>query len=107
MNISTEKIWLLCMFILWTLLSSDILKANYLVSLIFFVCVYYDIYAQFDIGFKIILLSANTGGLLGLFLGFSFLSFVEIMYFMSLRLICAYYRHCPKPNNNNVYPFSQ
>ncbi|EFA08873.2 Pickpocket protein 28-like Protein [Tribolium castaneum] len=31
---------------------------------------------------------ANCGGLLGLFTGFSFLSIVEIVYFLSLRLIC-------------------
>ncbi|XP_063360609.1 pickpocket protein 28-like, partial [Cydia amplana] len=32
---------------------------------------------------------ANCGGLLGLFLGFSFLSFVEIFYFCTLRLWCT------------------
>ncbi|KAJ8733085.1 hypothetical protein PYW08_001383 [Mythimna loreyi] len=32
---------------------------------------------------------ANCGGLLGLFLGFSFLSLVEIFYFLSLRLCCT------------------
>ncbi|PZC74771.1 hypothetical protein B5X24_HaOG207277 [Helicoverpa armigera] len=32
---------------------------------------------------------ANCGGLLGLFLGFSFLSLVEIIYFLSLRLCCT------------------
>ncbi|XP_048479070.1 pickpocket protein 28-like [Plutella xylostella] len=31
---------------------------------------------------------ANCGGLLGLFLGFSFLSIVEIVYFTTLRLFC-------------------
>lgn len=31
---------------------------------------------------------ANCGGILGLFTGFSFLSIVEIIYFLSLRLIC-------------------
>ncbi|KAF5270642.1 hypothetical protein FQA39_LY01380 [Lamprigera yunnana] len=31
---------------------------------------------------------ANCGGLLGLFMGFSFLSFIEILYFLSLRLMC-------------------
>ncbi|XP_048479066.1 pickpocket protein 28-like [Plutella xylostella] len=31
---------------------------------------------------------ANCGGLLGLFLGFSFLSLVEIVYFTTLRLFC-------------------
>ncbi|KAJ8727774.1 hypothetical protein PYW07_001893 [Mythimna separata] len=32
---------------------------------------------------------ANCGGLLGLFLGFSFLSLVEVFYFLSLRLCCT------------------
>ncbi|KAF4525076.1 hypothetical protein B566_EDAN001990 [Ephemera danica] len=31
----------------------------------------------------------STGGLLGLFLGFSILSAVEVIYFLSLRLICS------------------
>ncbi|XP_025415309.1 pickpocket protein 28 [Sipha flava] len=32
---------------------------------------------------------SNTGGLLGLFMGFSFLSAIEVIYFISLRLWCA------------------
>ncbi|KAJ8923405.1 hypothetical protein NQ315_001963 [Exocentrus adspersus] len=39
---------------------------------------------------------ANCGGILGLFTGFSFLSIVEIVYFLSLRLMCnvkMYGRH--------------
>ncbi|KAJ8937721.1 hypothetical protein NQ314_011741 [Rhamnusium bicolor] len=39
---------------------------------------------------------ANCGGILGLFTGFSFLSIVEIVYFVSLRLMCnvkMYGRH--------------
>lgn len=31
---------------------------------------------------------ANVGGLLGLFIGFSLLSMVELIYFFSLRIIC-------------------
>lgn len=31
---------------------------------------------------------ANCGGLLGLFMGFSFLSSVEIIYFLTVRLWC-------------------
>ncbi|XP_050294515.1 pickpocket protein 28-like isoform X2 [Anthonomus grandis grandis] len=31
---------------------------------------------------------ANCGGILGLFTGFSFLSIVEVLYFLSLKLIC-------------------
>lgn len=33
-------------------------------------------------------LKANTGGLLGLFMGFSVVSSVEILYFISIRLYC-------------------
>ncbi|KAB0792999.1 hypothetical protein PPYR_12619 [Photinus pyralis] len=39
---------------------------------------------------------ANCGGLLGLFMGFSLLSIIEIFYFLSLRLVCnlrKYGRH--------------
>ncbi|KAI8439387.1 hypothetical protein MSG28_013193 [Choristoneura fumiferana] len=35
---------------------------------------------------------ANCGGLLGLFMGFSFLSVVEIIYFLTLRLWCALWK---------------
>ncbi|KAJ8951539.1 hypothetical protein NQ318_020412 [Aromia moschata] len=31
---------------------------------------------------------ANCGGILGLFIGFSFLSIVEVFYFLTLRLVC-------------------
>jgi amiloride-sensitive sodium channel len=34
-------------------------------------------------------LVASTGGLLGLFIGFSFLSAVEILYFATVRLWCG------------------
>lgn len=36
---------------------------------------------------------ANCGGILGLFTGFSFLSIVEIIYFMTLRVICNIRRY--------------
>lgn len=35
------------------------------------------------------LLIANTGGLLGLFMGFSVVSIIEILYFLTIRPICA------------------
>ncbi|XP_063829494.1 pickpocket protein 28-like [Ostrinia nubilalis] len=35
---------------------------------------------------------ANCGGLLGLFMGFSILSVVEILYFFTLRILCAIWR---------------
>ncbi|CAO1385548.1 unnamed protein product [Diamesa serratosioi] len=36
---------------------------------------------------------SNTGGLLGLFMGFSVISLIEIIYFLSLRPFCAKKRH--------------
>lgn len=41
---------------------------------------------------KIILFAANTGGLLGLFMGFSVISISELLYFMSIRPYCNYLR---------------
>ncbi|XP_046741816.1 pickpocket protein 28-like [Diprion similis] len=64
-------------------------------------------------------LLSNTGGLLGLFMGFSFLSLVEIIYFITLRLWCRIYRRkslsvqtplqvMPPPHQYaTVYPFAQ
>lgn len=53
---------------------------------------------------------ANCGGILGLFTGFSFLSIVEVIYFLSLKLICnvkRYGRHywsgSPALVNNDLY----
>jgi uncharacterized membrane protein len=46
--------------------------------------------------------TANTGGLLGLFLGFSFLSAVEAIYFISMRLWCnVIQRHSHAANQQN------
>ncbi len=51
---------------------------------------------------------ANAGGLLGLCMGFSVLSLLEILYYGSLRLCCTFYRnrisrrnHTPKRNERN------
>lgn len=44
---------------------------------------------------------ANTGGLLGLFMGFSVVSIIEILYFISLRPYCAS-RHARKKKDTNV-----
>lgn len=44
---------------------------------------------------------SNTGGLLGLFLGFSVLSLIEIVYFMSLRPYFVQKRLNTKLNNQN------
>lgn len=36
---------------------------------------------------------ANTGGLLGLFMGFSVISIIELIYFMTFRPYCAQKRY--------------
>ncbi|CAG9767257.1 unnamed protein product [Ceutorhynchus assimilis] len=53
---------------------------------------------------------ANCGGILGLFTGFSFLSIVEVIYFLSLKLMCnvkKYGRHywsaSPRLLNDDLY----
>ncbi|XP_076650925.1 pickpocket protein 28 isoform X2 [Halictus rubicundus] len=61
---------------------------------------------------------SSTGGLLGLFMGFSFMSLVEIGYFITLRICCRIFTNnqTPRnifpvrpldPNKNVVYPFVQ
>ncbi|XP_076161404.1 pickpocket protein 28 isoform X2 [Ptiloglossa arizonensis] len=61
---------------------------------------------------------SSTGGLLGLFMGFSFLSLVEIVYFLTLRICCRMYKNNQTPrtilhvhpldsSQNIVYPFVQ
>ncbi|CAK9808428.1 Pickpocket protein 28 [Anthophora quadrimaculata] len=46
---------------------------------------------------------SSTGGLLGLFMGFSFLSLVEIVYFATLRLWCRAYKNRQTPHNNILH----
>lgn len=36
---------------------------------------------------------SNTGGILGLFTGFSLVSLIEIIYFMSIKLIANYKKY--------------
>lgn len=62
---------------------------------------------------------SSTGGLLGLFMGFSFLSVMEILYFITLRLWCRLTEHKNVPsrtivqvhpldhNQGIIYPFAQ
>ncbi|KAI4464283.1 amiloride-sensitive sodium channel-related [Holotrichia oblita] len=47
---------------------------------------------------------SNTGGLLGLFLGFSFLSAVEIGYYILIRLSCKFFqrKHLKNKNKNKI-----
>lgn len=40
-----------------------------------------------------LLIVANTGGLLGLFMGFSVVSIIELIYFMTFRPYCARVRY--------------
>lgn len=64
---------------------------------------------------KLFYITANAGGLLGLCMGFSFLSIVEILYFATLRLICSQPEtRCEKIKHNRqkkicgkgyLYPF--
>ncbi|XP_065341967.1 pickpocket protein 28-like [Cloeon dipterum] len=42
---------------------------------------------------------ASTGGLLGLFHGFSVLSAVEVLYFLTIRLLCSWRKHAGKNNH--------
>lgn len=71
-------------------------RKNLLASLTFCVIKMHKVYVDKRFGDRIIRylhFSANTGGLLGLFMGFSLVSIVEIIYFMSLRPYYAHMRH--------------
>ncbi|XP_017783361.1 PREDICTED: pickpocket protein 28-like [Nicrophorus vespilloides] len=48
---------------------------------------------------------SNTGGLLGLFLGFSFLSAIEIFYFIFLKTSCSFYKK--ERNKRDMKPISK
>lgn len=41
-------------------------------------------------------IAANIGGLLGLFMGFSVFSIIEVFYFLSIRPYCSYLRDADK-----------
>lgn len=45
---------------------------------------------------------SNTGGLLGLFLGFSVVSLIEIFYFLTFRPYCAQKKQKDNENNLNL-----
>nr|XP_053610910.1 pickpocket protein 28-like [Plodia interpunctella] len=47
---------------------------------------------------------ANCGGLLGLFMGFSLLSLAEIIYFLTLRLLCVLWRRKVMKKHENDFP---
>ncbi|CAL8072486.1 unnamed protein product [Orchesella dallaii] len=48
--------------------------------------------------YTIIDLLSNTGGLLGLCMGFSFLSLLEILYYFTIRIFFRFYRRKAKPS---------
>ncbi|XP_017753882.1 PREDICTED: pickpocket protein 28-like [Eufriesea mexicana] len=86
--------------------SKEYFTKNMAVVHLFFVESQFTKYMKNDLfGFTEFL--CNTGGLLGLFMGFSFLSLVEIVYFATLRLWCRVYknRHATQDNILHVQPF--
>ncbi|XP_059487052.1 pickpocket protein 28-like [Neocloeon triangulifer] len=69
-------------------------KENYAIVHLFFTETEVATYQMDEIfGFADFL--GSTGGLLGLFLGFSILSVVEVLYFLTLRLMCSWRRYHP------------
>lgn len=68
--------------------SADYIQNNLAIIHIFFIDNAYGGFTKSElIGFTEFL--SNTGGLLGLFMGFSVISLIEIIYFLSLRPYCA------------------
>lgn len=73
-------------------------KNNLLVSLSFYVSCGAVLYVDSQMYH----FAASTGGLLGLFMGFSMVSVIELFYFMSLRPYCANRR-----GNKSIGPSSE
>ncbi|KAH0557954.1 hypothetical protein KQX54_013233 [Cotesia glomerata] len=96
--------------------SKKYFKENMAVVHLFFVNSQFPKYVKSEL-FGFIEFLSNTGGLLGLFMGFSFLSVVEIFYFITLRLWCRIqwnerskstdHRKTSDVQPKIVYPFSQ
>ncbi|KAL0131219.1 hypothetical protein PUN28_002644 [Cardiocondyla obscurior] len=90
---------------------------NMAVVHLFFVDSQFTKYVKNEL-FGFIELLSSTGGLLSLFMGFSFLSFMEILYFSTMRLWCRLYnrRELRRPtvlqtnllddNKKALYPFT-
>lgn len=75
------------------------IRDNLAIIHIFFIDNAYGGYTKSElIGFTEFL--SNTGGLLGLFMGFSVISLIEIIYFLSLRPYCAQKRSVKKREQN-------
>lgn len=69
---------------------TDFLCKNFLKYISTFVVKLGKIYIKISIFF--IYNTASMGGLLGLFMGFSFISVIELVYFVSIRPYCNYLR---------------
>lgn len=85
-----------------TIPSSDVnyIRDNLAIIHIFFIDNAYGGYTKSElIGFTEFL--SNTGGLLGLFMGFSVISLIEIIYFLSLRPYCAQKRSQREQENSD------
>lgn len=79
---------------------------NELFGFIEFLCKYLISITIIKINKNQIRFTASTGGLLGLFLGFSFLSFMEIIYFLTLRVGYRWYsrRSSQRPPPLKIHP---
>lgn len=94
----------------------DYFTENIAVVHLFFVDSQFTKYVKNEL-FGFIEFLSSTGGLLSLFMGFSFLSFMEILYFATMRLWCRLHghrdlrrsplqRHPLDDNKKVIYPFA-
>ncbi|XP_055319534.1 pickpocket protein 28-like [Sitodiplosis mosellana] len=100
--------------------SAEVIKRDIAIVQVFYADSLFRSYVKDElIGFTEFL--SNTGGLLGLFMGFSAVSLVEMLYFISLRLYCRRYyggrgsKHLSKrvdtisrlisKNHRHIWPF--
>ncbi|KAG5332814.1 PPK28 protein, partial [Acromyrmex heyeri] len=94
----------------------DYFTENVAVVHLFFVDSQFTKYMKSEL-FGFIEFLSSTGGLLGLFMGFSFLSFMEILYFSTMRVWCRFNNRQevqrpnvlqthPLDNKKVIYPFT-
>ncbi|KAG5316419.1 PPK28 protein, partial [Acromyrmex insinuator] len=83
----------------------DYFTENVAVVHLFFVDSQFTKYMKSEL-FGFIEFLSSTGGLLGLFMGFSFLSFMEILYFSTMRVWCRFNnrREVQRPNVLQTHP---
>ncbi|XP_018316313.1 pickpocket protein 28-like [Mycetomoellerius zeteki] len=83
----------------------DYFTENVAVVHLFFVDSQFTKYMKNEL-FGFIEFLSSTGGLLGLFMGFSFLSFMEILYFSTIRVWCRFHnrRELQRPNVFQTHP---